>query len=128
MNKILTVVLCGGLGTRLWPASREAQPKPFIKLSDGQTLIHKTYARAKALDLEILTVTNRDYYFMSREELERVGASGGFLLEPFGRNTAPAIALAANSIAASRGAETIMLILPADHLIADQSAFATAVK
>ena len=67
-----------------------------MKLADGQTLIEKTYARAKALGSEVLTVTNRDYYFMSRDEKERVGASGSFLLEPFGRNTAPASALAAN--------------------------------
>ena len=95
MQSIISVVLSGGAGTRLWPASREGHPKPFMKLADGQTLIEKTYARAKALGSEVLTVTNRDYYFMSRDEKERVGASGSFLLEPFGRNTAPAIALAA---------------------------------
>ena len=59
-----------------------------MKLADGETLIEKTYARAKALGSEVLTVTNRDYYFMSRDEKERVGVVGNFLLEPFGRNTA----------------------------------------
>lgn len=98
-----------------------------MKLADGQTLIEKTYARAKALGSEVLTVTNRDYYFMSRDELERVGASGGFLLEPFGRNTAPAIALAAKMIAAMQGTDAVMLVLAADHLIADQAGFAFAV-
>ena len=132
MQSIVSVVLSGGAGTRLWPASRESHPKPFMKLADGQTLIEKTYARAKALGSEVLTVTNRDYYFMSRDEQERVGVSGGFLLEPFGRNTAPAIALAAkmieaNAIATTRGADTVMLVLAADHLIADQAGFALAV-
>lgn len=127
MKHIASIVISGGAGTRLWPASRESHPKPFMKLADGQTLIEKTYARAKALGSEVLTVTNRDYYFMSRDELERVGASGGFLLEPFGRNTAPAIALAAKMVETTQGAETIMLVLPADHLIADQAGFASAV-
>lgn len=126
-QKIVAVILSGGAGTRLWPASRESHPKPFMKLADGETLIEKTYARVKALGAEVLTVTNRDYYFMSRDEQERVDVSGGFLLEPFGRNTAPAIALAAKSIEASQGADAIMLVLAADHLIEDQAAFAAAV-
>jgi mannose-1-phosphate guanylyltransferase / mannose-6-phosphate isomerase len=125
--QVISVVLSGGAGTRLWPASREGHPKPFMRLADGETLIQKTYARAKALGSEVLTVTNRDYYFMSRDEKERVGVSGSFLLEPFGRNTAPAIALAAHMVATARGADTIMLVLAADHLIADQAAFAAAV-
>jgi len=127
MRSIISVVLSGGAGTRLWPASRESHPKPFMKLADGQTLIEKTYARAKALGSEVLTVTNRDYYFMSRDELERVDISGSFLLEPFGRNTAPAIALAAKLIEATQIEDTVMLVLAADHLIADQDGFALAV-
>ncbi len=124
---MISVVLSGGAGTRLWPASRQGHPKPFMKLADGETLIEKTYARAKALGSEMLTVTNRDYYFMSRDEQERVGASGDFLLEPFGRNTAPAIALAAKYVEAALGCEAVMLVLAADHLIADQAGFASAV-
>jgi mannose-1-phosphate guanylyltransferase / mannose-6-phosphate isomerase len=127
MQSIVSVVLSGGAGTRLWPASRESHPKPFMKLADGQTLIEKTYARAMLLGSELLTVTNRDYYFMSRDEKERVGASGSFLLEPFGRNTAPAIALAAKLIEATHGGDSVMLVLAADHLIADQLGFASAV-
>lgn len=127
MQSLISVVLSGGAGTRLWPASRESHPKPFMKLADGETLIEKTYARAKALGSEVLTVTNRDYYFMSRDELERVGVSGSFLLEPFGRNTAPAIALAAKYLETTNGADTVMLVLAADHLIADQAGFTSAV-
>lgn len=124
---MIGVVLSGGAGTRLWPASRESHPKPFMKLADGESLIEKTYARAKALCSEVLTVTNRDYYFMSRDEKERVGVKGHFLLEPFGRNTAPAIGLAAKYVEAAQGADDVMLVLAADHLIADQAGFALAV-
>ncbi len=128
MQSMISVVLSGGAGTRLWPASRESHPKPFMKLADGESLIEKTYARAKALGSEVLTVTNRDYYFMSRDEKERVGVAGHFLLEPFGRNTAPAIALAAKYVEATHGSDTVMLVLAADHLIADQAGFASAVS
>lgn len=127
-KSIVSVVLSGGAGTRLWPASRESHPKPFMKLADGETLIEKTYARAKALGSDVLTVTNRDYYFLSRDEQERVGVAGNFLLEPFGRNTAAAIALAARYIEATQGVEAVMLILAADHLIEDQVRFASAVS
>lgn len=126
-NALISVVLSGGAGTRLWPASRESHPKPFMKLADGETLIQKTYARVKALDSEVLTVTNRDYYFMSRDEQDKVAIHGGFLLEPFGRNTAPAIALAARMVAETRGSDSVMLVLAADHLIEDQRGFASAV-
>lgn len=126
-SNIISVVLSGGAGTRLWPASRESHPKPFMKLADGQTLIQKTYARARALGSAVLTVTNRDYYFMSRDEQDQVGVPGAFLLEPVGRNTAPAIALAAKMIEATQGSDTVMLVLAADHLIADQVVFAKAV-
>ncbi len=127
MQTIVSVVLSGGAGTRLWPASRKSHPKPFMKLADGESLIQKTYTRAKALGVQVLTVTNRDYYFMSHEEQVRAGIEGLFLLEPIGRNTAPAIALAANSLSALYGEDTVMLILPADHLITDHKAFAESV-
>ncbi len=127
MPSLVSVVLSGGSGTRLWPASREGCPKPFMKLADGKTLIEKTYARAKALSSDILTVTNRDYYFMSRDESNRAGAYGGFLLEPFGRNTAPAIALAAKLIMETHGEDGVILILAADHLITNQEGFSSAV-
>lgn len=126
-DALISVVLSGGAGTRLWPASRESHPKPFMKLADGETLIQKTYARVKALGSEVLTVTNRDYYFMSRDEQDKVAINGGFLLEPFGRNTAPAIALAARMVAETRGSDSVMLVLAADHLIEDQLGFASAV-
>jgi mannose-1-phosphate guanylyltransferase/mannose-6-phosphate isomerase len=134
MTPFLPVILSGGAGTRLWPVSREALPKPFIKLPDGESLLAKTLKRAAALAdvTEILTVTNRDHYFLTRDEFEQCEpAQGlpplGYLLEPFGRNTAPAIAAAALHVEARLGADAVLLILPADHLIGDQAAFAAAV-
>ncbi len=98
-----------------------------MKLADGETLIHKTYARVKALGADVLTVTNVDYYFMSLDEQEGAGVFGSFLLEPFGRNTAPAVALAAKWVVETKGSDALMLVLAADHLVADQTGFATAV-
>ena len=121
-------MLSGGSGSRLWPASRLNYPKPFIELHDGESLIQKTYARSKALASKILTITNREYYFMSKDVLEDQEIDGLFLLEPFGRNTAPAIALAAYQAIEQFGSGALLLVLPADHLILEQSAFESAVS
>lgn len=136
MSELVPVILSGGSGSRLWPVSREGHPKPFMKLADGETLLGKTYRRALQLPSvveeaglkQVITVTNRDYYFMSQDELKNSGGSGAFLLEPFGRNTAPAVALAALRVRAMFGPEAIMLVLSADHLIRDEAAFADAVS
>ncbi|MCG9082790.1 mannose-1-phosphate guanylyltransferase/mannose-6-phosphate isomerase [Laribacter hongkongensis] len=135
---INSVILSGGAGTRLWPVSREGNPKPFMKLADGESLLLKTYRRALTVmeslggsTGELLTVTNRDYYFMSKDELAtlkpREQLSGTFLLEPDGRNTAPAVALAAHQIVEQHGPDALMLVLAADHLIQDQDRFTAAV-
>ena len=107
-----------------------------MKLADGETLIEKTYRRAVKLPgvviskgkPKILTVTNRDYYFMTRDELQKTGATGSFMLEPCGRNTAPAIAMAAHRIKDKFGPDALMLVLSADQLIQDEVAFAEAVQ
>lgn len=135
---LVPVILSGGSGTRLWPVSREGHPKPFMKLSDGKTLLAKTYERASAVmeylgcGQHLLTVTNRDYYFMSKDELLAAQLSGSisshFLLEPFGRNTAAAVALAAHHVVERFGPEALMLVLAADHLISDQARFIGAVS
>jgi mannose-1-phosphate guanylyltransferase len=130
---IVPVILSGGAGTRLWPLSREQAPKPFMPLPDGDTLLAKTAARALALPgvRDLVTVTNRDYYFHTKDVYAGLGgaqpASTAFLLEPFGRNTAAAVALAAFHVRACHGEDAVMLVLPADHLIRDQAAFAQAV-
>jgi len=141
MNKlspatILPVILSGGAGTRLWPVSREGHPKPFMRLTDGETLLEKTYVRAAALEAclridgnpQVLTITNRDYYFLSRDVEMRAGVTSTFLLEPFARNTAAAILLAAHHAIAQFGDGVVLLILPADHLIDDVLQFNSAVN
>ena len=130
---ILPVILSGGVGSRLWPLSRETHPKPFIKLGDGESLLQKTYKRATSIASfdEILTVTNRDLFFYTKDEFEEISASVGkntFLLEPIGRNSAAAIAAAAHYALGEHGADCIMLVMPADHLIDDLETFAQIVN
>ena len=126
---LIPVILSGGAGTRLWPVSREGRPKPFMTLADGGTLLGKTYARALACAEvgEVLTITNRDYYFQSKDVWQAEADAGTplrFLLEPAGRNTAPAILMGALMLRASHGDDAVMLVLAADHLIQDVDAFA----
>ncbi|MDD4885426.1 MAG: mannose-1-phosphate guanylyltransferase/mannose-6-phosphate isomerase [Thiomonas sp.] len=130
--KLLPVILSGGAGTRLWPVSREQHPKPFMQLSDGQSLLQKTYQRAIALPgvQQVLTVTNRELLFKTKDELaqiNRTNLAAAFILEPFGRNTAPALAAAALWAEQHVGADVTLLVLPADHLITLDEAFAAAV-
>lgn len=128
---LIPVILSGGTGSRLWPLSREGHPKPFIKLSDGETLLQKTYRRISLLPnipkvngkSFALTVTNREYYFISRDELDKTNVSSVFLLEPESKNTAPAISMAALWIKKNYGDNASMLIVPADHLIQNESEF-----
>jgi mannose-1-phosphate guanylyltransferase/mannose-6-phosphate isomerase len=128
---LIPVVLSGGKGSRLWPLSREGHPKPFIKLFDGETLLQKTYHRISLLNHIprvngkpiSLTITNREYYFISKDELEKTNLDSIFLLEPEARNTAPAITMAALGIKEYFGPHASMLIMPSDHIIEDQRAF-----
>lgn len=128
---LIPVILSGGAGTRLWPVSRRAYPKPFMQMADGESLLRKTLLRAQAVAIgdEVLTVTAREHYFISRDEFRGLIADGDarFLLEPVGRNTAPALAMAALDIEHRHGPDAQMLVLPADHLIRDLDAFAAAV-
>ncbi len=131
--QLIPVILSGGAGTRLWPVSREQHPKPFIRLADGQSLLQKSFLRAKGLPnvVEVLTVTNRDLFFKTADEYRETGEIPmplGFILESEGRNTAPAIAAAALTIHQSYGPTAVMLFLTADHLIADVPAFTEAVQ
>ncbi len=128
---LIPVILSGGAGTRLWPVSRKAHPKPFMRLADGKTLAESTVERAMTVATEgvSLTVTGRDYYFLTRD-LYAAGEAIGehhFLLEPEGRNTAPAIAAAALWVEQRFGPDACLLVLPADHLVRDLDAFSTAV-
>ncbi len=130
---LIPVILSGGAGTRLWPVSRRAHPKPFMELVDGETLAEKTLHRARMVagDAPVITVTSRDYYFYTRDlyaGMKNSVANEQFLLEPMGRNTAPAIALAALSVRDSAGKDASMLVMPADHLIADLRSFEASVE
>ena len=126
---LVPVILSGGAGTRLWPVSRSAYPKPFMRMGDGQSLLLKTLDRALrcAGGGSVLTVTGRDYYFLTRDEYgQQPGADLDrlpFLLEPVGRNTAPAVVLAALHAREQIAPDATLLILPADHLIRDLDAF-----
>lgn len=129
---LIPVILCGGAGSRLWPVSRETHPKPFMKLTDGQSLLQKTYLRAATLpDVQhVVTVTNRELFFKTEDEYADVSTDAidnTYLLEPFGRNTAAAVAAAALQVQRVHGDDALLLVLPADHLISDQAALHRAV-
>lgn len=129
---LIPAILCGGAGSRLWPVSRELHPKPFIRLADGQSFLQKAFLRGASLPgvTEILTVTNRELFFKTQDDFREVNKAQlatSFVLEPFGRNTAAAIAAAALHTAKAHGEDTVLLVLAADHLITDQDAFSKAV-
>lgn len=133
MTTIVPVIMSGGAGSRLWPVSRQLHPKPFIRLQDGQSLLQKAFIRAAALPnvKEILTVTNRDLYFKTADDYNEINTTNtatSYLLEPFGRNTAAAVALALTQIQKQYGDDAIILVLAADHLIENQTEFAIAVS
>lgn len=125
--------MCGGSGSRLWPVSREQHPKPFIKLSDNQSFLQKAFLRgAKLSDVsEVLTITNRDLYFKTLDSFKEVNSNEiqtSFILEPYGRNTAAAVASAAIYARDTYGDDAVLLVLAADHLITEQVAFDDAVS
>ena len=121
------VILAGGQGARLWPMSRPEHPKPLVRLTGGLSLLQETVRRAAAVPRtgRPIIVCNQAHHRPIAQQLEEVGAfDRAFLLEPFGRNTAPAAAAAALTL----DEEALMLVLPADHLIDDEGAFAAAVR
>lgn len=123
--RLLPVVLSGGSGTRLWPASRQTYPKPFMKIG-GSTLLQQAIERGQACGSgDLLIVTNKDHQFLTQDVLGQMAdpPATTFLLEPKGRNTGPAIALAALQCAQQYGDDTVMLVLAADQLIPDVEAF-----
>lgn len=120
---IQPVILSGGTGSRLWPLSREKYPKQLLPLVDQQTLLQATVLRTGPLPgVQVLApqvVSNEEYRFVIAEQLRLIGHPGQIILEPAGRNTAPALTLAA--LAAP--ADAILLVMPADHVILDNAAF-----
>lgn len=119
------IILCGGSGTRLWPISRTLMPKQFVKLFDTKSLFQLTVERNTPLCDEQFIVSNAEQYFLALDQLgELHKTTDKYLLEPVGRNTAPAIALACMAL----DPQTIVLITPSDHLIKDQRSYAQAVE
>ena len=127
MINIQPVILCGGSGTRLWPASRSKYPKQFMTLSSGSSLFAETVKRIDSIEntLDALVVSNNEYRFFIEESLKDLNRTGSILLEPEGRNTAPAIALAA--FATLEKEDALMLVMPSDHMFQENEAFLKAV-
>lgn len=123
------VVMAGGTGSRLWPLSRQLNPKQFLKLCGDTTLLQQTLARLQGLEVTApAIICNEDHRFLVAEQLRQANVpNASIILEPVGRNTAPAIALAALS-ATAKGHDPVLLVLAADHYIADQAAFQRAVQ
>ncbi|HCK92388.1 MAG TPA: mannose-1-phosphate guanylyltransferase/mannose-6-phosphate isomerase [Gammaproteobacteria bacterium] len=123
------IIMAGGSGSRLWPMSRQALPKQFLKLAGEETMLQATLSRLEGLDnaSKPIIICNEEHRFLVAEQLRQASVQhDGILLEPFGRNTAPAIALAALH-ALKGGEDPVMLVLAADHLIKDSQAFHTAI-
>ncbi|MCL5795929.1 MAG: mannose-1-phosphate guanylyltransferase/mannose-6-phosphate isomerase [Gammaproteobacteria bacterium] len=122
---MINIILCGGSGTRLWPLSRTALPKQFVKLFEGCSLFQETLKRNKELCHHHFVISNIEQYFLAIDQAEEVGANQcSYLLEPIGRNTAPAIALACLAC----DIDDLVFVTPADHRIHHQTAYNEAVS
>jgi mannose-1-phosphate guanylyltransferase / mannose-6-phosphate isomerase len=126
------IVLSGGSGTRLWPLSREKYPKQLLPLIGNDSLLQATLLRVDGtpgVDLAApMVVSNEDYRFVIAEQLRTMGKPGSIVLEPKGRNTAPALTIAALAATKKDGADPILLVMPADHVMTDKAAFQAAVR
>ena len=119
------IILCGGSGTRLWPISRTLMPKQFVKLFDDRSLFQLTVERNAKMCESQFIVSNVEQYFLAVDQLEEIDKENNrYLLEPVGRNTAPAIALACMAL----DKEEVVLVTPSDHLIKDEEAYAEVVE
>jgi mannose-1-phosphate guanylyltransferase/mannose-6-phosphate isomerase len=127
---LIPVILSGGAGTRLWPLSRELYPKQLLPLIGTQTMLQDTVLRLAGLGATApIVVCNEAHRFLVAEQLRVIAAPAqSIVLEPVGRNTAPAIALAASAALAAASDDPLLLVLPADHVIRDAVAFQHAVR
>ncbi|MFL6959307.1 mannose-1-phosphate guanylyltransferase/mannose-6-phosphate isomerase [Nocardiopsis yanglingensis] len=129
MTPIVPVILSGGSGTRLWPLSREAYPKQFLPLVGDDTMLQATWKRVASIaGAAPIVVANQEHRFMAAEQLRECKVMPqALILEPVGRNTAPAIAIAALQ-ALANGDDALLLVLPSDHVVRNEAAFHAAVK
>lgn len=121
---ILPIILCGGTGSRLWPLSRDLMPKQFLKLDGNDTMLQTTVKRMIGVQsLPPLIICNEEHRFIAAEQMRQINQlDHNIILEPVGRNTAPAIALAAMT-AVKKGQDPLLLVLAADHIISDSNEF-----
>ena len=131
---IQPVILCGGSGTRLWPLSREKHPKQLLALISDDSLLQATVRRLDGLQAgqnmalnDPIVVSNEEYRFVIAEQMRVMGRPATILLEPTGRNTAPALTLAALAVNQDE-ADAVLLVMPADHIMLDTAAFLIAVR
>lgn len=131
MKNIQPVILAGGTGSRLWPLSRELYPKQLLQLTDNVSLLQTTLVRIAGLGnvLPPLVVVGEEHRFITRSQIEELNLFQDFtiILEPIGRNTAPAICAAAHYFSQEHSKDVVMLVLPADHLILEEEHFQKAV-
>jgi len=117
---MINIILCGGNGTRLWPISRTLMPKQFVKLFDEKSLFQRTVERNSQVCSSQFIISNTEQYFLAHDQLEEIyELNNNYLLEPIGRNTGPAIALACMAL----DADEIVLVTPSDHLIKDEEEY-----
>ena len=129
--RVQPVVLSGGSGTRLWPLSREKYPKQLLPLIGDDSLLQATVRRTDGIGNALaapMVVCNEEYRFVIAEQLRLMGKPGTIVLEPVGRNTAPALTLAALAAAADDASDPVLLVMPADHVILDTEAFGDAAR
>jgi mannose-1-phosphate guanylyltransferase/mannose-6-phosphate isomerase len=128
MTAIVPVILSGGVGTRLWPLSRKSRPKQLLPLAGPNTMIQETLVRAKGAGFAPpIVICGEGHRFLVAEQVLELGIEGAeIILEPMGRNTAPAAAIAALQVAA-RDPDGLLLLMPSDHVVADHVAFHAAV-
>src|SRR3569833_43093 len=128
-QRIVPLIMCGGAGTRLWPAARENRPKQFLSLFGGRSTFQDTLARVGDGTLfdRPIVITNALYRFMVREQLDEIERDADILLEPCRRDSGPAIAAGA-AFAASRDLQAVVLALAADHVVSDEATFVNACR
>lgn len=122
---MINVVLCGGNGTRLWPLSRTLYPKQFIKILSDQSLFQMTILRNKPFCSKTVVVSNEEQYFLALDHLREINVEADrFILEPIGRNTAPAIALACLSV----HKDELVMVTPSDHIVKNETEYARCIN
>lgn len=124
-----TIILAGGIGSRLWPVSKANNPKQFQKIASDKTMFYSTLERIKDIDYESFTViTNEEYKFFIQNEAIKIDKKFDVILEPFGKNTAPAVAIAANIEIHQNKHDPILLVMPSDHVVGNIELFQKKIK